>query len=49
MEEKKGKIRTRRSSSEDIDYSDNKKDGLSVAEIASLLLSVIYDGVPAAA
>jgi hypothetical protein len=49
MEEKRGKIRTRSSSSEDIDYGNNKKDSLSVAEIASLLLSVIYDGVPVAA
>jgi len=48
MEEKGSETRAGDSSSKD-SYSDSKKDGLSVGEIASLLLSAIYGGVPVAA
>ncbi len=47
MKRRRGKSRIRDSSNND-SYN-SKKDEASVVEIASLLLSAIYDGVPVAA
>ncbi len=47
MKRRRGKVRTGDSSNSD-NYN-SKKDEASVVEIASLLLSAIYDGVAVAA